>query len=385
MKKIVFYALCLCGMMGVFSSCNEPVQEEGIKTLRIDTESDAVELALDDYADYSLIPLETLDSVLIGRVSEIRVHGDVLAVGTSENTIVFFDLNGNYLSTVSHYGDGPEDYNYISGFQLAKTGEVMVFNQHDVTKVYSIDNQFVRSLNCKGYDCTVLGSDFYTYTALNAKKGRITVYNVETGDSICAFSSVDPYPTVDLAVPFKPLSDTESYYIPAFSDTIFTVKDRTQTPKFVLDFGSAQVKPEMLSLETGIMDLFPKLMEGHEVVSVEMFNKGTQYCWMQTLQFDGQVEDGAMNIMPLSKWFCIQPDGQSVHFDKLVLKKYHDFTFEPSRLICADGEHFGCYVESGTLMEYAESLDAEDRKAFMEQLNLKNDDQNPYILLVKSK
>ena len=175
---------------------------------------------------------------------------------------------------------------------------------------------------------------------------------------------------------------------PPFSDTIFTVKDRAQTPKFVLDFGSAQIKPEWLAVENVddiLNDLYPKLMEGHEVVSVMMFNKAAQYGWMQTLQFDGQIEDGEINILPIRKFFCIQPDGQSVHFDKLVLKKYHDLTIEPRRLICADGEHFGCYVESGTLMEYAESLDAEDRKAFMEQLNLKNDDQNPYILLVKSK
>lgn len=385
MSKKIVYSLCFCVMMCAFSACSENVTDEGIQTLKIDTEADAVELVLDDYADYTLIPLETIDSVLIGRVADIKVHDGVLAVSTSEENILFFDLKGNFQGMVSHKGDGPEDYLTISGFYFTREGNVLIGSAPGNMKLYDPQNRFLRSFHIPGYDLTLLGNELYTYEAKRASTGRVVVYSMETGDSLCAFSAVEPYTVIDLAIPFKPCSEQESYYIPAFSDTIYTVKDHGQTPKFALDFGSVKAKSDLFEEMGGNpFELFPKLMESHQVVSVEMFNKGSKYCWMQTLQFDGDMEDG-LNVVPISKSFCIQPDGQSVRFDKLVLNKYQNLPVEFSRLLCADGTHFACSVNAGDLMEYAETLSPEDRKAFMEQLELTSEEQNPYILLVNSK
>lgn len=387
MRKNLIYSSLLFGVASVFCACTENIASEGMQTFKIDTEADGVELTLDDYADYTLIPLETKDSALIGYVSGVKVQNDIMAVSTSEEQIIFFDLEGNFLSMVSHKGEGPEDYINIPDFKFTREGNVIIGSNHDALKVYDRQNKFLRSYACTGYDFTILGNEIYTYGASRASKGRIEVYSMETGDSLCAFSAVESYPIMDLAVPFKPCSDNESYYVPAFSDTIYLVKDKGQTAKYALDFGVASVKPDFFeNLDNNPLELFPKLMEGHQVVSVEMFSKGAQYCWMQTMQFDGEPEQSSgMNIIPLSKSFCIQPDGQSLHFDKLLLKKYQNVSIEFHRLFCADGTHFACAVDASDLIEYAETLNSEDRKAFKEQLNITNTEQNPYILLVKSK
>lgn len=384
MKKNVVYSLCLCGMMSLVCSCNEGVSSDGLQTFKIDTEAEAVELTLDDYADYTLIPLETRDSVLIGHVYGVQIYNDVMAV-CAEEVIFFYDLQGNYLSTLSHKGDGPEDYNFIRDFKFTKEGNLVISSDYDALKVYDRQNQFLRSYRFTGYDFTLLDNDIYSYTASNASKGRISVYSMETGDSICSFSAVDPYPGMDIAVPFKAYAENESYYIPAFSDTIYTVKDRAQTPKYVLDFGEASVKPEILQAGSDFVTFFTTLMEGHEVVSVEMFLKGKQYTWMQTLQFDGTFEDSSLDILPISKMFCIQPDGQALRFEKLKLKKYQNFSIEPHRILTVDANQLAISVSADELLDHAESLSPEERKAFMKQLKLSNDDQNPYVLLLKSR
>lgn len=387
MRKNLIYCSLLFGLTNAFCACSESATDEGIQTFKIDTEADAVRLTLDDYADYTLIPLETKDSALIGHVSGIKVQEGIMAVSTSEEQILFFDLKGNFLSRVSHKGEGPEDYIDIPDFKFTREGNVMIGSNHDALKVYDQQNRFLKSYQCTGYDFMVLGNEIYTYGASRASKGRIQVYSLESGDSLCAFSAVESYPIIDLAIPFKPCSDSESYYVPAFSDTIYIVKGKSQAPKYALDFGVASVKPDFFeNLDGSPLELFPKLMEGHQVVSVEMFSKGVQYSWMQTMQFDGSPEKSSdLNIIPLSKSFCIQPDGQSLHFDKLLLKKYQNLSIEFHRLFCADGTHFACAVDAGDLMEYAETLNPEDQKAFMERLNITNAEQNPYILLVKSK
>ena len=71
-------------------------------------------LNLSDYAtEIEYIPLETNDTVLIGRIGQISYENEKILIKDVSNTkynCYLFDNNGEYCFKIGNYGQGPDDY-----------------------------------------------------------------------------------------------------------------------------------------------------------------------------------------------------------------------------------------------------------------------------------
>ena len=67
-----------------------------------------------------IIPLETNDSILIGSISAVLQYGDTLIVvdGQKAQTILAFDLDGNFLYKIGSRGKGRGEYGSINDVKL---------------------------------------------------------------------------------------------------------------------------------------------------------------------------------------------------------------------------------------------------------------------------
>lgn len=84
--------------------------------------------------DCKIIPLETRDSVLIGKVDKAIVYRDRLYVGdfSKTNAVYIFDMQGKFYHKISRQGRGPEEYlRLYDMFIDPHTGELKLLSRMD--------------------------------------------------------------------------------------------------------------------------------------------------------------------------------------------------------------------------------------------------------------
>lgn len=111
MKHLSFILLATL----LFPSCQDTKQEKGtLPVINILSLTDqAATLSVSDVADaVEYIPLETNDSVLINKNSDVFLFDNLLFVTSAKQGFMVFDRNtGKYIRTIARSGQGPGEYN----------------------------------------------------------------------------------------------------------------------------------------------------------------------------------------------------------------------------------------------------------------------------------
>lgn len=115
----LFIALLLC-------SCNSnksTMEEHPLLMMDNYNFSSAKSKLSEIFKTYKLVQLETNDSCLIGgRGNKIVKHNSIFYI-LSQNTILRFDKEGNYINKLAQTGSGPEDYVSIFDFDVLTLNE----------------------------------------------------------------------------------------------------------------------------------------------------------------------------------------------------------------------------------------------------------------------
>lgn len=98
------------------------------------------------------IYLETNDSCLVGKIRDVRVDDDLIFI-RSDNKILLFSYEGNFIRSFSHRGRGAGEYLNILSFDLLPEKEEIYIFDRDIRKilVYSYDNTFIRAISLEDY------------------------------------------------------------------------------------------------------------------------------------------------------------------------------------------------------------------------------------------
>ena len=101
-----------------FVSCVSPITEKEELFKEITCEQTYISLA--DSLDFHFIPLETNDSCLIGSIAAVQIVDDriFLLEGQKREALFVFDMNGKFKQQIGKKGGGPEEYQYISSFDI---------------------------------------------------------------------------------------------------------------------------------------------------------------------------------------------------------------------------------------------------------------------------
>ena len=111
-------------------------------------------LLLDEMADIEYVPLETSDSVLLGRSLDKAFSGDMVVLADKdEGTVFFFNRQGKFLRSFNHKGQGDKEYtNLIAMCVDFEREEVFIYDYYLRYRmlVYSFDGEFKRELKLNG-------------------------------------------------------------------------------------------------------------------------------------------------------------------------------------------------------------------------------------------
>ena len=103
-------------------SCAQKTSEES-NSVEVNSE-DFKPINLSKYvSDYSFIKLETNANSIIGEVSKIEIHEDIIYIlDFMTNTLFRFNPDGTYLNKINKVGVGPEEYIRLTDFYVNKNG-----------------------------------------------------------------------------------------------------------------------------------------------------------------------------------------------------------------------------------------------------------------------
>lgn len=86
-----------------------------------------------------LIPLETNDTLLIGRINKIKKFEGDYYVLANEKQVFRFDETGKYIGSLNKWGEGPEEYTSIIDFDVYKANGVSEVWIADYAKIKRYD------------------------------------------------------------------------------------------------------------------------------------------------------------------------------------------------------------------------------------------------------
>jgi len=205
----------------------------------------------DFVANIEMIPLETNEDILIGRISKVILSSEHLIV-VHDNQCSVFDLQGNFIRKISNRGQGPREYNYI--VNTALIGDVIYIFDESKVLTFNVDGTFLSSNTLSRLDfVTVLDDHYIGYRAnqSGSEKNKLfffnrdwqpvdsipnhTQYENQSGITSTFFNNEAQMYRYHGAVHLKELAN----------DTLFAVSsDRKMTPLYVMDLGEYAPKEE---------------------------------------------------------------------------------------------------------------------------------------------
>ncbi|MBD5179333.1 MAG: 6-bladed beta-propeller [Bacteroidales bacterium] len=192
-----------------------------------------------EVANMRLIPLETTDDCLIGRISDIFIVGDSIVVVDRDNAkqIYLFNIDGKFLRKIGRYGTGPEEYFSLSC--VSATPEHISVLDNPLAKYMTYDySGNMLSSECleqtlPSHVIALSNSSFISTCASYHESSPFAVEWIEN-DSVVATAFPYKIKRGEIAPSTFQLSDNEiGLYIPTV-DTIYSISGRQIEPKYKL-------------------------------------------------------------------------------------------------------------------------------------------------------
>ena len=139
MEKIF---LLLAFVFSAFSS----IDKDPVNVIDVLSTPKSIMTNLSDIAtDIEYIPLQTTDNSLISRINSIKVTGNyIYVVNGSLDKLFCFDKSGKYLFQLDKKGRGPEEYEYLTDFDVDMNSTILaVYSRKDILLYKQTDKGFI--------------------------------------------------------------------------------------------------------------------------------------------------------------------------------------------------------------------------------------------------
>lgn len=172
---------CIYVLVSFFCSCNQIGEQQEVILLdemaSIKEASSVVPLSELLSDSCRIIPLETKDESLLGRINKIVKHKDDYYILSNDKWIFHFDKDGRYVSALKKLGSGPDEYTYISDFD--------VYTRNGIDEIWLADNNKIKKYNVS--DLSFSGSIDFAFSVNKFKRiseDEILVMNGLTSKSL---------------------------------------------------------------------------------------------------------------------------------------------------------------------------------------------------------
>ena len=123
--------------LSFFSACQKKEQNVLFKEVsNINRCEDTIDLSRLITDSVRIIPLETNNESILGRINKIKKVNGQIYVLSNDQWIFHFNEKGNYISTLKKQGNGPDEYVYINDFDI--------YSESGHSEIWIADNQKIK-------------------------------------------------------------------------------------------------------------------------------------------------------------------------------------------------------------------------------------------------
>ncbi|MCI1648970.1 MAG: 6-bladed beta-propeller [Bacteroides sp.] len=370
-------------IIGAMFSCSQKEKKgEGkVITVEVDKTSKIMLSDIFDRVDY--VPLETVDSSLIGIVERFRLFNDKLCVLSNKSLMLFDKQTGRADLCISKLGNAPREYQSLyDAFVDRKTGEIEVLDmsgrkiqKYDMHGVYR-KTQELPSMPFSFIKCGKNDYWFYNNNMISGTvKSELIHFDADHGQIVNEYFPID----VDLAKYFFVVEGNnfvdrgkDILFFCCPSNKIYLLKNELPpTVAYSVDFGRCKVPDEFYKRKfSDIVEFSTEANKRGYVYFINNFSGNQSYVqlsffldqkafWSIYSVHDGTVHTG-----------CILQD------DLNSLNSFHLSSL--NTLFAMDG---GCLYFLISAEQFVEMCSGNDKFSKMLRDNNINDQSNP--LLVK--
>lgn len=139
-------AIIMLAILAIVFSCRS-AHETGFQTIKVNI-NDTSAVNISTIAEsYQVVPLETADTCLISRISQLQKANDYLFVIDGNSRILQFGSNGDFIRQIGRRGKGPGEYTSVGYFALDDKNHFILVSSGSQILCYDYEGKFMRSLS----------------------------------------------------------------------------------------------------------------------------------------------------------------------------------------------------------------------------------------------
>lgn len=182
---------------------------------------------------------EPSSAPLIGMITKVLLHDNKIYLSDIKNIYVF-DLNGSYITMISRYGRGGNEYIGITDFTIYEN-QILVLDQNKKVLKYTLDGKCIQSLILDFYPAsiTIIDNDRLLLTSAYQSAGdKFHIYDVNSLEKVNSF-----HPIEENQVTWRHFRNQTNFYRyngklifhEPMNNTLYHLKDSQFTPLLRLD------------------------------------------------------------------------------------------------------------------------------------------------------
>ena len=250
--------------MLLFLSCSntensQQIDPETVENIRVDMEEERIEGNFDDYfTSMEVIPLETNEHSIFGRIERISLYQDkIFILDTSTNSVLVFNNKGKFLFRLQNTGNGPREYNSLTDFAIDRKNEQIILYADRPYRFYfyDLEGNFIKTKNTDKLflDIAVKNNNIIMLNIPKRIKFLIDSYNLNTNER----SGFLPLTEIDKIfkshdVEYPRITKDENIHITfPYSNFVYEYTEKGVSPKYYIDFGKNKIPEKMLKRMIG--------------------------------------------------------------------------------------------------------------------------------------
>ena len=253
-----YYYLLISLLLFLFLSCSnaensQQIDSETVENIRVDMEEERVEGNFDDYfSAMEVIPLETNEHSIFGRIERISLYQDkIFILDTSTNSVLVFNNKGKFLFKLQNTGNGPKEYDSLMDFAIDRKNEQIILYADRPYRFYyyDLEGNFIKTKNTdKLFFHIALQNEHLIKLNVSGEEFILNEHNLKTEEKKGFLPMTEMYKIFSsYRFEYPNVNKDENIHITfPYSNFVYEYTEKGVSPKYYIDFGENKVSEKVL-------------------------------------------------------------------------------------------------------------------------------------------